>query len=78
MLMVYDELHRLAANKLRHEKHRQTLNAIALVHEAYLKLVDQERVTWDNSRRLIHCKHLLWRQKEEHGLKTTRIDLYPI
>jgi len=48
MPMVYDELRQIAGNKLRHEKFNQTLNATALVHEAYLKLVDQERVTWQN------------------------------
>jgi RNA polymerase sigma factor (TIGR02999 family) len=37
--LVYDELRRLAAHKLRHEKPGQTLQATALVHEAYLRLV---------------------------------------
>ncbi len=46
--LVYDELRRMAGNQLRNEKHNQTLNATALVHEAYLKLVDQNRVTWQN------------------------------
>jgi RNA polymerase sigma factor (TIGR02999 family) len=40
--LVYDELRRLAAQRLRHEKPGQTLQATALVHEAYLRLVDQE------------------------------------
>ena len=38
--LVYDELRRLAAQKLAHEKPGQTLQATALVHEAYLRLVD--------------------------------------
>ena len=38
----------MAGNKLRNERFNQTLNATALVHEAYLKLVDQERVNWQN------------------------------
>jgi RNA polymerase sigma factor (TIGR02999 family) len=46
--LVYDELHRRAANQLRGERPDHTLNATALVHEAYLKLVDQSRVTWQN------------------------------
>jgi RNA polymerase sigma factor (TIGR02999 family) len=37
--LVYDELHRLAARKLAHERPGQTLDATALVHEAYLRLV---------------------------------------
>lgn len=37
--LVYDELRRLAARKLAHEKPGQTLDATALVHEAYLRLV---------------------------------------
>src|SRR5438105_8641067 len=37
--LVYNELRRLAAAKLAHEKPGQTLNATALVHEAYLRLV---------------------------------------
>jgi RNA polymerase sigma factor (TIGR02999 family) len=38
--LVYDELRRLAAQRLAHEKPGQTLEATALVHEAYLRLVD--------------------------------------
>ena len=41
--LVYDELRRLAALKLAQEKAGQTLQATALVHEAYLRLVDGER-----------------------------------
>ena len=37
--LVYDELRRLAAAKLAHEKPGQTLQATALVHEAYLRLI---------------------------------------
>ena len=48
--LVYDELHRLAAQKLAHEKPGQTLGATALVHEAYLRLVDTDRVQHWNSR----------------------------
>jgi RNA polymerase sigma factor (TIGR02999 family) len=46
--LVYDELHRIAGGQLRGERPEHTLNATALVHEAYLKLVDQSRVTWQN------------------------------
>src|SRR5689334_3984689 len=47
--LVYDELRKLAAARLAHEKPGQTLQATALVHEAYLKLVDVEKVQhWDS------------------------------
>ena len=41
--LVYDELRRLAAQKLSHEKPGQTLQATALVHEAYIRLVGARR-----------------------------------
>jgi hypothetical protein len=40
--LVYDELRQLAAQRLAQEKPGQTLQATALVHEAYLRLVDVE------------------------------------
>src|SRR5437899_1571403 len=47
--LVYDELRRLAAQKLAQERPGQTLQATALVHEAYLRLVDVEKVQhWDS------------------------------
>jgi RNA polymerase sigma factor (TIGR02999 family) len=47
--LVYDELRKLAAQKLAQEKPGQTLQATALVHEAYLRLVDVDPVThWDS------------------------------
>jgi RNA polymerase sigma factor (TIGR02999 family) len=49
--LVYDELRKLAAAKLAHEKPGQTLDATALVHEAYLRLVDAKRAQHWNSRR---------------------------
>jgi RNA polymerase sigma factor (TIGR02999 family) len=45
---VYDELRRLAANYLRRERASHTLQPTALVHEAYIRLVDQTRVEWQN------------------------------
>jgi RNA polymerase sigma factor (TIGR02999 family) len=47
--LVYDELRKLAAQKLTQEKPGQTLQATALVHEAYLRLVDRETAQrWDS------------------------------
>jgi RNA polymerase sigma factor (TIGR02999 family) len=48
--LVYEELRKLAAHKLAQEKPGQTLQATALVHEAYLRLVDVEKAQHWNSR----------------------------
>jgi RNA polymerase sigma factor (TIGR02999 family) len=48
--LVYDELRKLAAAKLANERPGQTLQATALVHDAYLRLVDVERAQQWNSR----------------------------
>src|SRR5262245_49332388 len=48
--LVYDELRHLAAQRLAHEKPGQTLQATALVHEAYLRLVDVEQAQRWNSK----------------------------
>jgi RNA polymerase sigma factor (TIGR02999 family) len=46
--LVYDELRRLAGRYMRREREDHTLQATALVHEAYLKLVQQPSVDWQN------------------------------
>lgn len=46
--VVYDELRRLAASYMRRERQDHTLQSTALVNEAYLKLVDQKNVVWQN------------------------------
>ena len=74
---VYDELHRRAAAYLRRERQNHTLQTTALVHEAYLKLVDQKNVEWKDRghffavaaqamRRILvdHAKH---RHREKRG-----------
>ncbi len=48
MPVLYDRLHELARRHMRSERAGHTLNTTALVHEAYLKLVDQTRLTWKN------------------------------
>src|SRR5688572_31875982 len=48
--LVYDELRKLAADRLAQERPGQTLQATALVHEAYLRLVDVEKAQQWNSR----------------------------
>jgi RNA polymerase sigma factor (TIGR02999 family) len=46
--LVYRELRQLAAQRLRRERPDHTLQPTALVHEAYIRLVDQRRVRWKN------------------------------
>jgi RNA polymerase sigma-70 factor (ECF subfamily) len=46
--IVYDELKRQAANQLRNEQRQITLQATALVHEAYLRLLDNRRIQWQD------------------------------
>jgi len=46
--LVYDELHRLAHNYIRRERPGHTLQTTALVNEAYVRLVDQNSVDWQN------------------------------
>jgi RNA polymerase sigma factor (TIGR02999 family) len=46
--LVYDELHRLAAHYMRHERPGHTLQTTALVNEAYLRLVRQREHNWQN------------------------------
>jgi len=46
--VVYGELHRIAVRYFRHERPDQTLQATALVHEAYCKLIDQDHARWQN------------------------------
>lgn len=46
--LVYDELRRQASRYLRHERAGHTLQTTALIHEAYVRLVDQRNVQWQN------------------------------
>src|SRR5262249_49447916 len=74
--LVYDELRRLAAARLAHEKPGQTLQATALVHEAYLRLVDVENVQQWHSRGHFFAaaaeamrRILVERARHKHSLK---------
>lgn len=46
--LVYDELRQIAAGVLKRERRDHTLQPTALVHEAYLRLIDQRNVNWQN------------------------------
>jgi RNA polymerase sigma factor (TIGR02999 family) len=48
MPLVYDELHRQAHRYLRRERQSHTLQTTALLHEAYLNLIRQNRISWQN------------------------------
>lgn len=48
LLLVYAELRRVAARQLRNERANHTLQPTALVHEVYMRLVDQRQVDWQN------------------------------
>jgi RNA polymerase sigma factor (TIGR02999 family) len=84
--LVYDELRKLAAHKLAQEKPGQTLQATALVHEAYLRLVgDPEGQGWDNrghffaaaaeAMRRILVERARRRAALKHGGRCQRLDL---
>ena len=84
--LVYDELRKLAAQKLAHEKPGQTLQATALVHEAYLRLVGGEPDAHWNGRghfiaaaaeamRRILVESARRKKTEKHGGARKRIDL---
>jgi len=74
--LVYDELRRLAAEKMARERPGQTLQATALVHEAYVRLVDLDQVQHWNSRGHFFAaaaqamrRILVERARQKHSLK---------
>jgi RNA polymerase sigma factor (TIGR02999 family) len=84
--LVYDELRRLAAHKLAQERPGQTLDATALAHEAYLRLVDVPRLqTWDSrghffaaaaeAMRRILVENARRKKRIKHGGSLQRVDL---
>ena len=84
--LVYDELRKLAAEKMANERPGQTLQATALVHEAYLRLVDVKEAQHWNSRghffaaaaeamRRILVDQARRKQADKHGGGRWRVDL---
>ena len=74
--LVYEELRKLAAAKLAHEKPGQTLQATALVHEAYIRMVDQTTPQqWDSGRHFFAAaaeamrRILIERARQKQSLK---------
>jgi len=84
--LIYDELRALAAQRMRHERPGQTLDATALVHDAYLRLVDVEQAQhWNSSghffaaaaeamRRLL-IERARRKKRIRHGGGRQRVDL---
>lgn len=83
--LVYDELRRMARTYLRAERPDHTLQATALVHEAYLRLVDQHSVSWQNRAhffgiasqmmRRILVNHAIARAAEKRGGGAEKLSL---
>jgi RNA polymerase sigma factor (TIGR02999 family) len=84
--LVYDELRRLAAEKMAQEAPGQTLQATALVHEAYIRLVDVEKAQhWDSrghffaaaaeAMRRILVEHSRKKARQKRGGDLRRIDI---
>jgi RNA polymerase sigma factor (TIGR02999 family) len=60
--LVYDELRRLAGSYMRGERPHHTLQPTALVHEAYLRLIDQQRVDWRNRAQFVGMAAVMMRR----------------
>lgn len=83
--LVYSELRRLAGRYLRKERHDHTLQSTALVHEAFLRMVDQRSVKWQNRAhffgvaaqmiRRILVDHARNRQASKRGSGAPRLSL---
>ena len=83
--LVYEELRILAAQRLSNEPPGQTLQATALVHEAYLRLVGDEPRSWENrghffaaaaeAMRRILVENARRKKREKHGGELKRLDV---
>jgi RNA polymerase sigma factor (TIGR02999 family) len=83
--LVYEELRLLAAQKMVHEKQGQTLQATALVHEAYIRLVEKQDQSWENrghffsaaaeAMRRILIENARRKKRERHGGNLKRLDI---
>lgn len=83
--IIYKELRRLAASQLAGERSNHTLQPTALVHEAYMRLIDQHSVDWQNrahffsiaaeTMRRILVNHAIQRNAQKRGSGVTCIEL---
>jgi RNA polymerase sigma factor (TIGR02999 family) len=70
--LLYDDLRRLAREALSRERPGHTLSATALVHEVYLRLVDQRRVRWENRAHFFGAaSHIMRRVLVDHARAKT-------
>jgi len=86
--LVYDELRRLAASQLSHERPGQTLQATALVHEAWMRLAEAEDLKWEGRKhffaaaaqamRRILIDNARRKQRQKHGGGLERVDVEEI
>lgn len=88
MTVVYDELRAVARRQLRRWRPGQTLDTIALVHEAYLRLVDHARASWQDRTHFLSVAGIAMRQilvdaarrrtaKKREGLRISFDELRP-
>jgi RNA polymerase sigma factor (TIGR02999 family) len=83
--LVYEELRRLARARMAHERSEHTLQATALVHEAYLRLVAEDGASWvgqahffaaaAEAMRRILIEHARRKNAAKHGGQTLRVEL---
>lgn len=83
--LVYAELRRIAASRLRQERPGHTLQPTALVHEAYLRLIEQQNVNWQNRAqffglsaemmRRILINHALSKKADKRGGGAVKVSL---
>ena len=83
--IIYKELRRIAAHQLSNERSDHTLQPTALVHEAYLRLIDQHSVNWQNrahffsiaaeTMRRILVNYAVQRNAQKRGSGATKIEL---
>ena len=86
LTVVYDELHDLADGFMRRERADHTLQPTALIHEAFMKLVDQSRVNWNGkthfkavaaqAMRRILIDHARGKKREKRGDGWRRVPMY--
>jgi RNA polymerase sigma factor (TIGR02999 family) len=85
MPLVYDQLHLIATRHLARERRERTLQTTALVNEAYMKLVGQRKVDWQNRAHFFAIAARLMRriliddarrrQRDKHGGNSVRVDV---
>lgn len=70
--LLYQDLRRLAGDALRRERPGHTLSATGLVHEMYLRLIDQRRVRWENRAHFLGvASHIMRRVLVDHARAKT-------